>query len=163
MYTVYVIKCKTPFHYYVGYSRKFHKRAEEHAEESTRSSDFVKVHGYGGIAQTEEAATAREAVDLENKLTLAYMLKYGINNVAGGLFPQVEKSESLKKEIVEEIERFGKEELLSLVKEGGQLLDYYRELECLPSFSYSFSCKCGCHSFHQLGEERICAQCMKSS
>ena len=88
-YVVYVIACKTPHHFYVGYSSNFDKRIKTHKLKG--GSVFTKVHGFNKVIFKKEIDSVEDAKKLENKLTFELIGKYGSDNVAGAGHTTVNK------------------------------------------------------------------------
>ena len=86
---VYVIACKSPNHFYVGYSREFDKRMKTHKRKG--GAMFTKIHGFDKVIFTKEVSSIEEAKKLENKLTFELIEKYGSDNVAGAGHTTVNK------------------------------------------------------------------------
>ena len=80
---VYVLKMKND-KYYIGQSKNIGNRLFSHL---VYSQGIVKRYGYRKyIKHIEYNKNTKEREDLENKLTLEYIDKYGNKNVYGGVF-----------------------------------------------------------------------------
>ena len=78
--TLYVIRCKTRDHYYVGTTlRPLCIRIREHEVENAGSL-WTRIHGFDRV---EEAYVVpnHKASQIENDVTIEYMRRYGYRNV----------------------------------------------------------------------------------
>ena len=86
-YFVYVIECRTPNHYYVGFTRNLYQRITQH--NTGIGSEFTKIHGVKRVVETFYYFTEDDALAAEEKITRQYMKKFGASNVAGGSIAQL--------------------------------------------------------------------------
>ncbi|MCX6819619.1 MAG: GIY-YIG nuclease family protein [Candidatus Aenigmarchaeota archaeon] len=93
-YSVYVLKCKTPNHYYIGITRDFSKRFYYHIKKE--GSRFTQVHGVDKIEKVIKLDSLEEAKKKEKELTIEYMKKFGSSNVAGAGYSQLVKNYPIK-------------------------------------------------------------------
>jgi len=97
--------------YYIGKSNDVFKRCVEHFEGS--GSSWTKKYKPLKLEKTIENVSPFE----EDKITKEYMLKYGIENVRGGTYTQIELTESQIKLINDEL-RGAMDECLKCGKKG---------------------------------------------
>jgi cellular nucleic acid-binding protein len=97
--------------YYIGKSNDVFKRCVEHFEGS--GSCWTKKYKPLKLEKTIENVSPFE----EDKITKEYMLKYGIENVRGGTYTQIELTESQIKSINDEL-RGAMDECLKCGKKG---------------------------------------------
>jgi predicted GIY-YIG superfamily endonuclease len=83
--------------YYVGKADSIEQRYAQHL--SGRGSAWTKLHKPIGIDKTFERVSPFE----EDKITKEYMSKYGIDNVRGGLYVEIELPDSLRETLQREI------------------------------------------------------------
>lgn len=96
MVIIYVIKCQWN-KYYIGKSNKLEERILQHF--NNLGSDWTKMYNPISVEQIYENCDNFD----EDKYTIKYMEKYGINNVRGGSFCQINLSEEKFKLILEMI------------------------------------------------------------
>jgi predicted GIY-YIG superfamily endonuclease len=80
-YCVYVIKCLTPNHYYIGSTAQLSHRILAHKK--GRGSTFTKKHGFKQLINVIHCSNHKEASIIEKSLTQFYAHKYGKTNVCG--------------------------------------------------------------------------------
>ena len=81
--TLYVIRCKTRDHYYVGTTlRPLCMRIREHEVENAGSL-WTRIHGFDRVEEAYVVPNHR-ASQIENDVTIEYMRRYGYRNVRGG-------------------------------------------------------------------------------
>ena len=108
--------------YYIGRSNDVFKRCIEHFEGS--GSCWTKKYKPLKLQKTIENVSPFE----EDKMTKEYMLKYGIENVRGGTYTQIELTENQIQSINDEI-RGAMDECLKCGKKGHFVADcvYYKQ------------------------------------
>ena len=80
--TLYVIRCRTPRHFYVGTTlRNKHTRFQEHID--GYGSRWTSRHGYRRIDRAFTVPVS-QASQLENEVWMHYARIYGPENVRGG-------------------------------------------------------------------------------
>jgi len=89
LFYVYVIENQTPNRFYIGYTCNLESRIAEHM--LGVGAIWTSVHGFKRVIHTEEYYWKEDAKDRERELTLDYINKYGIENVAGGRYTQLRK------------------------------------------------------------------------
>lgn len=80
--TVYILKCDKE-KYYVGKSLNYVKRINQHF--NGEGSKWTKLYTPLGVDKLYQNSDVYD----EDKYTLMYMNKYGINNVRGGTYSQI--------------------------------------------------------------------------
>ena len=85
MVTIYILECDKG-KYYVGKSNNVDKRILDHAK--TNGSQWTKLYKPQAIENIIEGCDSFD----EDKYTIQYMEKYGINNVRGGSFSKIKLS-----------------------------------------------------------------------
>ena len=81
--TLYVIRCKTRDHYYVGTTlRPLCMRIREHEVENAGSL-WTRIHGFDRVEEAYVVPNHR-ASQIENDVTIEYMRRYGYRKVRGG-------------------------------------------------------------------------------
>lgn len=108
--------------YYIGRSNDVFKRCIEHFEGS--GSCWTKKYKPLKLQKTIENVSPFE----EDKMTKEYMLKYGIENVRGGTYTQIELTENQIQSINDEI-RGAMDECLKCGKKGHFVTEcvYYKQ------------------------------------
>jgi cellular nucleic acid-binding protein len=117
--------------YYIGRSNDVFKRCIEHFEGS--GSCWTKKYKPLKLQKTIENVSPFE----EDKMTKEYMLKYGIENVRGGTYTQIELTENQIQSINDEI-RGAMDECLKCGKKGHFVADcvYYKQYKKSRVVSY---------------------------
>lgn len=117
--------------YYIGRSNDVFKRCIEHFEGS--GSCWTKKYKPLKLQKTIENVSPFE----EDKMTKEYMLKYGIENVRGGTYTQIELTENQIQSINDEI-RGAMDECLKCGKKGHFVADcvYYKQNKKIRVVSY---------------------------
>lgn len=94
-WTLYVLRLESE-KWYVGITSK---TPEERFEGHLRGRQAYWTQKYRAIAISDQKSLGdlsyQDALDYENKVTLAYMKKYGINNVRGGNYTDVSKYKTI--------------------------------------------------------------------
>jgi putative endonuclease len=89
VYHVYVIKCETPNHYYIGLTRNYYARIRAHRQ--GRGARFTQVYGFREVTYKETCRSKEDAKIRESELAKVYIETYGVKNVAGAGWSQVLK------------------------------------------------------------------------
>jgi len=79
MYTIYILKCEEN-KYYIGKTKKLAIRLEDHFNEN--GAEWTKIYKPVEVMELHSNCNSFD----EDKFTLQYMEKYGIDNVRGGTF-----------------------------------------------------------------------------
>jgi len=83
---LYVIRCKTPNHFYCGTTtRIIYDRLAEHEAGGVHGSRFTTKHGYAGCVFSQ-IVTNGHSCTLEDDMTKYLMARYGWANCRGGNF-----------------------------------------------------------------------------
>jgi predicted GIY-YIG superfamily endonuclease len=96
MNTVYVLECQDG-KYYVGRTKNYSARISNHF--SHRGSAWTKLYKPIRVLKIYKKCDSYD----EDKYTKMYMAKYGIDNVRGGAYSQIEMQQQTKKHIEKEI------------------------------------------------------------
>ena len=88
-FAVYVLRCKTSNHFYIGMTKEFLVRILRHFRGT--GANFTKRHGADKIESVRYFKNRGVAQDAETEITKSYIHKYGINNVAGSVWSKVRK------------------------------------------------------------------------
>ncbi len=67
-HTVYVLKCKTPGHYYVGITDNLERRVRQHA--MGRGAEFTRLHGFRSLLIFYTVGSEQQAKKVERTWTL---------------------------------------------------------------------------------------------
>ena len=95
-YYVYVIRCKTAGHYYVGSTNNLERRVQQHIFGMEKGgAEFTEAHGVDCVVHVEEVGSKEAAEERERELTLEYMRRYGVAFVAGAEFCELWKNYSV--------------------------------------------------------------------
>ena len=110
-YVVYVLKCKVPEYYYVGYTNDFRRRIKEH--ESGNGAEFTKFYGVESVLYLDPNSSKEVAMKRETLFTLYCISKLypkyrekSIDHVGGGKYPGVIKSLSERIEILKTLRNY---------------------------------------------------------
>jgi len=82
---VYVLKCEHG-RYYVGYTADLEARIDEHSEGA--GSEWTREHKPLEVVEEYSVHDEQAGKELEKKVTLQHMMKYGVNNVRGAGYTQ---------------------------------------------------------------------------
>lgn len=97
---VYVLKCENEKHYVGKTDRNISIRIDEHKEGRVV---WTRIHPVIKVVEVIEDADDFD----ENKYTKIYMSRFGIDNVRGGIYCQINLSKRVKQFLQKEIESIG--------------------------------------------------------
>ena len=80
-FTVYVLSCRTPDHFYVGITQNFMSRLKNHRR--GKGAKFTQTHGVEKVLFTKKVRGEERAKDLAKLYTDHYIQICGERNVAG--------------------------------------------------------------------------------
>jgi predicted GIY-YIG superfamily endonuclease len=82
---VYVLKCDHG-RYYVGYTADLEARIDEHSDGA--GSEWTREHKPLEVVEEYSVHDEQAGKELEKRVTLQHMMKYGVNNVRGAGYTQ---------------------------------------------------------------------------
>lgn len=98
MISVYVLSLENN-KFYVGKTTDVAKRFSSHVQGNVRSAHWTRKHKPKSVIETFENADGLE----EDRVTLMYMIRYGIDHVRGGPYVSCKLPESTRRHIIHRI------------------------------------------------------------